>query len=178
MQDDKITKELLAALRSGNAEKISSAFELVYNSYIRLVAFVISKYVSEDEDIKDISNDVFVSFFDHADSVTGSVKYYLTVSARNAAIQFSAKRNTIVSFTDEMLDELEDDNSSVIYSETVSDMKKHLSDEEVRIILLHAVYGYSFSEIGKRFSKPEGTVKTAYHRAIKRYRGIKKEESA
>lgn len=37
--------------------------EEIYNRYVRLVAFVVSKYLSDEEDVKDLTNEVFVRFF-------------------------------------------------------------------------------------------------------------------
>lgn len=41
-------------------------FGEIYDQYVRLVAFVVSKYLSDEEDIKDLTNEVFVRFFERA----------------------------------------------------------------------------------------------------------------
>ena len=45
-------------------------WEEIYNRYVRLVAFVVSKYLSDEEDVKDLTNEVFVRFFERTSTET------------------------------------------------------------------------------------------------------------
>lgn len=156
------------AVKSGNKKKIDTAFEAVYKAYAKLVAFVVGEYISDGETIKEVVNDVFLSLFNHAENVRGSVKYYLSVSAKNAAINRakseSKRRGDIpIEFAEE----------SVTFeprSEIISELKKYLREEEVGIILKHVIEGYSFKEIAKSSEKNVNTVLSIYSRAIKKLR--------
>ena len=171
---DPIDKLFFAAVKSGDKERINKAFEQVYVTYVKLVAFVVGKYISDRETIKDIVNDIFLNLFNHADKVNGNVKYYLTASARNAAVNYLSKQNR--SATEVPLEYA--DGASDTYhgrSEVVEDLKKTLSVEEVDVILLHVTEGYTFKEIAAMKNKNVNTVITLYNRAIKKYKKGAKE---
>ena len=163
---EKLEKKFFKAIRSGDRKKIDSAFEMVYSAYAKLVAFVVGEYITDRETIKEVVNDVFVSLFNHAESVNGNLKYYLTVSAKNAAINRS-KRERSFNLPLEYAD------SSCEFeprSQIIGELKKALSIDEVEIILLHVVEGYTFKEIAKKLCKNQNTVITTYNRAIKKFK--------
>ena len=165
-----IDKQFFKAVKSGDKNKIDTAFEAVYKAYAKLVAFVVGEYIFDRETIKEVVNDVFLSLFNHADNVLGSVKYYLSVSAKNAAInrakrESKRKGDVPIEYADEAA-EFEP------RSEIVSELKKYLCEEEVAIILKHVIEGYSFKEIARSFGKNRNTVLSIYFRAIKK---LKKE---
>ena len=89
-----LEKKLASALNSKDKAKIESVFRQIYDSYFKLVYFCISNYISVKEDIEDIVADVFLSFFNHLDSINvdGSIKYYLTTTAKNKSINFVKKK--------------------------------------------------------------------------------------
>ena len=47
---------LSSSIKSGNKDKIRYAFEKIYNDYVKLVAFYIGKYISNQETIKDLTD--------------------------------------------------------------------------------------------------------------------------
>lgn len=55
-------KRLKRALISGNIDMINQLFDELYNRYIGLVCFVITKYVKNNDDILDIAQEVFLFF--------------------------------------------------------------------------------------------------------------------
>lgn len=146
-------------------------FGEIYDQYVRLVAFVVAKYLSDEEDIKDLTNEVFVRFFERAAVETiGNVRSYLTASAKNAAINESRKRRIHCDFDENACSSGEDALSSFRYREFVSGLRRFLKDEEIDILIDHDVYGYSFREIGESMKKKTDTVKTTYRRAVKKLR--------
>lgn len=159
------------ALRKGDKEFLLEVYEKIYYAYVKLVSFSASKYLNDEEVIKDITNEVFVSFFKHCDNVQNSIKYYLLNAVRNMCLQYLEKENKLVKF--ENIDEVGDDNdfeSHVDYVELVDDLNKELSELEVKIILMHVIDGYSFKEIGKKMNINHKSVNKVYERAIKKYR--------
>jgi RNA polymerase sigma factor (sigma-70 family) len=167
---------LSQALRSGEPKAIEEAFGTIYAAYAKLVSFCVAKYIPDPETVKDLTNDVFLSFFQNASHVRGSIKYYLLQSARNAAIS-RAQKNGRLAFTDES--ELLPDESTLqsapFYSELVASLRLVLSEKELRIVLLHAVEGYTFKEVGALLAMSEGAANVAYFRAIRKYRKAHKE---
>lgn len=173
-----LTSEALLskALRSGERQKIEEAFGTIYANYVKLVSFCAAKYIKDQETVKDVTNDVFLNFFQNAEKVTGSVKYYLLQSARNAAITRAKKDGRIV-FTDES--ELVPDESclqsSSFYEELVADLRRTLSEKEIYIVVLHSVEGYSFKDIGAKLKMKESAANVAHFRAIRKYQKAQKE---
>ncbi|MDE5547036.1 MAG: sigma-70 family RNA polymerase sigma factor, partial [Anaeroplasmataceae bacterium] len=91
-------KRLYHRIQSRNEEKIHKIFNEIYATYCKLVFFVISKYVNQLEDIEDLTNDVFLSFFNQIQQInlTDNIKSYLTTSAKNKALDFMNKKNNYV----------------------------------------------------------------------------------
>ncbi len=162
---------LNTALASKNEAKIKQAYEVIYNEYVKLVSFCVAKHVSDSDAIKEITNDVFISFFNHSSKVDENLKSYLCQMAKNAAINYlnKEKRLVYIDNCDEIANE-ETCASAPFYSSLVNDLSEVLSKDEVEIILLHAVEGYSFKEIGQRKSISSNNANVIYFRAIKRFR--------
>ncbi|MBQ9780530.1 MAG: sigma-70 family RNA polymerase sigma factor [Clostridia bacterium] len=177
-------RRLLRAVEGGRTEEINQAFEDIYDAYVRLVAFVCGKYLSNDEDIKEVTNDVFVHFFNHLSSLDPEgegLKYYLTVSAKNAALNYlrdqRRHRDALVA-TEEEAEVLlsvpdpdgEDTGASIRYRELIRDMASCMDKTALEIVLRHAVMGETFPTIGHDLQIKPSTVKTLYHRALAAFR--------
>ena len=161
--------ELRIARRSNDSSKLKSVYEAIYNEYVRLVYFSVSRYCEDKEDIKDIVSDVFVKFFENPDGVKDSIKQYLLVMAKNEAINRMKREGKIN--IDEIEPTISDEYST--YSIIVKDMLSVLKQEEVDIIILHVVDGLSFKEIARKKNLKEGTVRQTYNRALDKYRGAR-----
>ena len=165
--NDAVDKKFFSAVKTGNRELINKAFCDVYDTYAKLVAFVVGKYVDDKETVKEIVNDTFISLFNHADKISSNIKYYLVVSAKhNAANYLAKKRFKTVALTPEIRDERQ----YYGYSEVLDSMRRVLTEEQVEIILLHVVEGYALKEIARMKNMNVYTVITVYNRAIKKYR--------
>ena len=161
-------KKFFDAVRSGDGELINEAFEEVYEKYAKLIAFVVGKYFSDRETVKDIVNDAFIGLFDHAPNVKGSVKYYLIVSARNICINKAGKERREREYIKAAAEAF-----TPVYSgrsKVIAEMEKLPSKEEVNIIVAHVLEGYTFKEIASMTGRKLNTVLTVYSRAIKKFR--------
>ena len=166
---------LSSSIKSGNKDKIRYAFEKIYNDYVILVAFYIGKYISNQETIKDLTNDVFVSFFNNASNINGSIKFYLLKSSRNKCLNYLKKeRNITLVEYDDLFFETNNFESHYSYKELVADLTSVLDEKSVRIIIMHAVEGYTFKEIASVLNLNYKTVNKIYERAIKKYREVSK----
>ena len=186
--DTALLRDLTAALNSGDGDAVNTAFEAIYNACAGAVAFVCARFLDSDTDVQSVTNDVFVSFFRRAPYVDGieSLRAYLCQAARRATLDhLRAKNRRERGLTDIPLlhdgdtdtnpltlipDPDEDVTSHSRYKAMTEDLCATVGRENTEIILSHAVCGESFPEIAKRLGKRENTVKTAYHRAIKRFR--------
>lgn len=62
-------------------------------------------------------------------------------------------------------------------NEIIDVMKRVLTEEEQRIVILHAVWGYKHKEIAKLTDCPTGTVTSKYKRAVDKMKTAWKEEA-
>lgn len=168
----KSNEELLfLAIKSKNKDKINEIFEKIYNDYVKLVAFSVGKYVKDVDDIKDITNEVFIRFFKNIENIKTSIKYYLLSTARNLSIDYLKEKNKYEVF--ENIDDLINENlieSYNGYQELVDDLKNVLSLREVEIIILHVVDGYTFKEIGAKLNLSSKNANKIYERALKKFK--------
>lgn len=150
--------------KSSNQKGLKKQFELIYNKYCHLVGFIIGNYIKDIDDIKDLTNDTFLYFFNHIENINSSIKNYLTTCAKNAAINFLKKTKNIVQ-ADNCFDYLasETKDNSIYY-----DIDIILDDFEKKIFYLHLIYDYTFKEISIQLNKPVSTIKTTYFRSIKK----------
>lgn len=164
-----LENKLRRAILSHNISKVETIFEEIYYEYGKLVAFIISKYVYRKEDVEELVDDVFVSFFKIIfKSEIQNIKYYLTVQSKNAAINFMKNKiNKLeVIYNEEfVLNEISKDN---LFFDLINDINKILNEEEMNIILLHVVYNYTFEELANKYHKPLSTIASTYRRAIRK----------
>jgi RNA polymerase sigma factor (sigma-70 family) len=183
--DHTLLDTLNHALASGDAGAVDRAFETIYDTYARSVAFVCGRFLTDDTDIRSVTNDVFVSFFQRAPYIeeVESLRAYLTQTARRASLDLLRAKNrrerglTELTSPDEDTDPLtlvpdpdEDIPSHARYKAMTADLCATVGKENTEIILSHAVCGESFPAIAARLGLKTGTVKTRYHRAIHQFR--------
>ena len=183
--DHTLLETLTHALGSGDAGAVDQAFESIYNTYARSVAFVCGHFLTDDTDIRSVTNDVFVSFFQRAPYIEEieSLRAYLCQAARRASLDFLRAKNrrerglTDLTAPDEDTDPLTlvpdpdgDIAAHARYRALTDDLRATVGDEAAEIVLSHAVCGESFPAIAARLGLKTGTVKTRYHRAIHQFR--------
>ncbi len=167
-------KRLYHKIQSGNEEQIHKVFNEIYVTYGKLVFFVISKYVYQLQDIEDLTNDVFLSFFNQIQKIdlTNNIKSYLTTSAKNKALNFINKQNNSTEISESIF-LLPDKNSNTSYYLLLKEMEECLTKEEIEIILKHSVEGMKFKSIAAELKRPTNSIITTYHRAIKKFKNYK-----
>jgi RNA polymerase sigma-70 factor (ECF subfamily) len=161
---------LKCSIKSKDINKINAVFEEIYYEYGHLIGFVISKYVSNKQDIEELINDVFLSFFNHIDKIKiKNIKSYLAITARNKAINHYKKNKKDILINPEIIDKKTSSDNTLYYI-IIDDMRKILSDFEITIIIEHVVLGKSFKEIAQDNNKPISTISDQYYNAIKKYK--------
>lgn len=149
-----------------NEKDILSFFEQIYDTYHKLIYYVISKYVSNDEDIKELVNDVFLQFYNHMGTIVTSIKYYLVVSAKNRALDFLKKQKEIP--MDSLLIINKKESGSESYLKVKRILKQILEEKEIYIIEEHLFYDRKFKEIAKEKNESLNTIKGIYYRALRK----------
>lgn len=175
MTDEKI---LFKAIRSNKREVIDETFNYIYDKYKSLVVFIAAKYIKSPEDIQDIVQETFIDFFKNAENIHTSIKGYLSTACKHNSFNF-LKKNKRIDFVDDqeldlILDDCDEqkqrDIANDAFNELIDDMKKHLSETELNIILLYLVYDYKFDDIALKLNQNVNTIKTKYYRALKIYK--------
>ena len=163
-------KELIKILRTGNIDLINSLFEQIYLKYKGLVCFVIAKYVNVKEDVVDLAQDVFLSFFNNAEKVTSNLKFYLTTSAKNKALNFIKKEKRVSIIETEKIDLLDEkfDTDNYLFKDTLKVLKENLKEIEYTILILHLLDQNTFKDIAEKLSIKESSVKSIYFRSLKK----------
>lgn len=166
--------KLYKTIKSGNETEIYKVFNECYMKYAKLVYFVISQYIHNNHDIEDLTNEVFISFFNNITNLNlnKNIKGYLTTSAKNAALNFIKTHNKI-EYNEEYITNISDHHTNNAYQELLLEMSDCLTKEEIDIIILHTVYDLKFKDISQQYNKPINTIISIYHRSIKKFRKFK-----
>lgn len=165
-----LERKLKHAIKSNDINKIHIVFDEIYRLYGRLVYFKIMQYIDNKLDVEDLTQDVFVSFYNNIKYIEVlNIKYYLVVSAKNKALNYLKKKKEIVINDEKTVLEKEDViKSNIEYEEIMAKMKCFLNNFEIEIIIKHNIDGYSFKELSIEYNKPLNTIISIYHRGIKK----------
>ncbi len=166
-----LEKMLVDALKSKDRIIIEEAFKMIYDSYFKLVYFCIANIIDSKEDAEELTNDVFLKFFNHLDNINinGSIKYYLTTSAKNTALNFYKKQKRIV-----VCDSFDNFgvNNNYQGNEIIDKIKENLTIEESSLIIDHVLTGKSLKELAIESNSNINTTKSKYRRAVLKLRNV------
>lgn len=165
-------KDIIRALKSNNYDIQNHAFEVLYNKYSRLIYVCINRYVQTKEDTEELTQDVFLKVYNSRDRLdeTRNIKYYLTVTARNTALDFLKKKRLQYDNNEESINQFPDQEVQSNYLDIVASLEQYLSKEEIAIIMDKLICDYTFKEIADMRKMPIGTVMSKYSRAIKKFK--------
>lgn len=172
----KFEKEIKKAIN--DQKQLEFIFNDIYHTYSHLIYFIISGYVKNELDIEELVDDVFMNFYQKMKTKEiSNVKYYLTTSAKNTAINFINSKdfkNKFILDDDYIFSRLIPSTSNRLFEDYIEEMKEYLTDQEIEIILQHAVYDVTFKELGKKFNLKTSSVASKYIRAISKFKKHKK----
>lgn len=149
------------------------ATAIVYKSYRALLYFIIATYVDQKDDIDDVYQNVFMKILEKRSEVkdASSLHSYLCAMAKNEAIDFAKKRSR-----EQSSDLLEDICVSKQESQLDYFLPYDLTKEEKKIIGYRLTFGLSWKEISGMLGIPSATAKYRYVQAIKKIKGVYKDE--
>lgn len=162
-----LEKRLEKALETRKRTEVEKVFELIYNEYYSLVAYCVSRYLSSKEDIEEISNDVFIRFFNNLQKTQfSSIKYYLVQSAKNASINKIKKdKYETAPITSEFIIDDKIDDSFI-----VDEIKNILDETDYKIFIMYVLDDLTSAEIGERLSLSSVNVRKRYQRSLEKIR--------
>lgn len=167
--------ELWALVRQGDA----NAFEILYNRYWEQFYTICYWHLSDQESAKDLVQEVFVDFWEKRKQIdiSKTVEGYLKVSVRNKmfnhlrSLKIKKKHYDFISKGGEAANADVDERSSErelkkLYQEEIRKLPPKMKD----VFMLSKEYGYSITEIARKLSLSEQTVKNQLGAALKRIR--------
>ncbi|MBQ6746514.1 MAG: RNA polymerase sigma factor [Bacteroidaceae bacterium] len=165
-------RELVDRLRRGDA----SAMGEVYACFANYLTAVCSRYIIEDEDIRDVLQESFIKIFTKADTFhyegEGSLKAWVTQVTVNEALQHlrNQKRKGMVGFDDERIEdkaELTDETPPIndIPTEVLMEMIRNLPPGYRTVFNLYVIEGKRHKEIAELLGIQEQTSASQLMRA-------------
>ncbi len=167
----KINLKVLEKLNSINRNEMENAFNVIYQEYAYLVYYISLKMVRESEIAEEIMNETFYRFFVNKNQIQSSknIKYYLISICKNLSYDYLNHQKKMY--------ELNDDSSLQIsvqtkdhFSDYIHQFKDFLNEEEIDILVLHFLYGYTFKEIAQERKVTTNKISSKYHRIIQKVR--------
>ncbi len=154
-----------------------SGLKEIYDGYAKIIYSVMLSAVKNPSDAEDLTSDFFLKLWEKlADTYKqgSGHKRWLTILARNMAVDFLRKNNRLELTIDTDEEEsphtepVSSDNceETVIGNLTVREALEKLSPTEREIVNLKLFAGFTFKEIAKILPAPLGTVTWKYRRAI------------
>lgn len=144
-------------------------FRDLYQFYRKLVLFVLSRLLEDKQDILDLCEDCFLELYSHIQDVD-NVKSYLCVTAKNKAYSLLRKKQE-QGYLDEDIPTTDFHPVAYEFEQWASSI---IGEEDYSIIIDHLALDYSFREIAEQRGSKENTVKTRYHRALRKLRKEKR----
>ena len=163
-------QELLCLMQKGDKQAIKQ----VYSRYVRYLTAVCSRYIQNEEDVKDVLQESFLKIFSSIHSFeykgVGSLKGWMTKIVVNETLKFMKQDNQIIflefdeqeeiNIIDEEPNTLEEIPSSVIHQ-----MIRELPVGYRTIFDLYIIEGKSHKEIANLLNIKENTSASQLHRA-------------
>lgn len=181
MYEDKV---LVDKILDGN----KSAFSLLINKYEKMVGFMVSRMIIEDDDVKDICQEVFIKVFLNLEKFKFDSKlstWIATIAYRLALNHLKKKKK--ISYSDI------NDEVIIDFTEAEKTPMQKLQENEKRayihkvvnslpiqyrtVITLYHLNDFSYQEIAEITGMPDGTVKSYLFRARKILKDLLKKHS-
>jgi RNA polymerase sigma-70 factor (ECF subfamily) len=170
-QDSDTEREWVRLAQCGDA----SAQKTIYIRYVRYLTAVCARYVSHDEDLKDVLQDSFVKIFLSIDRFEyrgdGSLKAWMTRIVVNEALKFLGREARFASVANpQELPEIVDDDGD---PDGMEDVSPEIIQELIRalpvgyrtVFNLYMIEGRSHREIASLLNIGESTSASQLHRA-------------
>lgn len=160
--------ELIRLIEQGDEQ----ARYLLYKQYSRYLSAICSRYISQDEDLKDVLQESFLKIYHSLGSFRyrgeGSLKAWMSKIVLNESLMWLKQRRHLefVELGEEVLN-LPDapPDTDGIASDTILRMIRSLPDGYRTIFNLYVIEGKSHKEIGRILGITESTSASQLHRA-------------
>ena len=168
----------LSNLLKDIAKGDKNAFKELYDGmsgdvYTFLLMFCKDKYTAEDA-----LQDTFLTIYENAGKWTAfNPRAWILTIAKNKAISIIRKNSRVTSIEDQEIS-VENIDDAVLDKLQAGMLLPILSEEDKKIVVLHAVYGFKHRETAELMGLPLGTVKWRYKQSIDRMRSKSEADNA
>ena len=171
-EDQHERQQLLIHIAGGEREALAELYQRTRSAVYGLAL----SYLKNAHDAQDLTQDVYVQVWDRAEQyrLIGSPMGWLLAVCRNLCLMRLRREERHAALSEEEWDAiparecgLDTDERALLQGALAS-----LTDEERRIVLLHAVTGLKHREITALLELPLPTVLSKYHRALKKMRSF------
>ena len=165
-------QQLLIHIAGGEREALAELYQRTRSAVYGLAL----SYLKNAQDAQNLTQDVYVQVWDRAEQyrLTGSPMGWLLAVCRNLCLMRLRREERHAALSEEEWDAiparecgLDADERALLQGALAS-----LTDEERRVVLLHAVTGLKHREIAALLELPLPTVLSKYHRALKKMRSF------
>ncbi len=173
---EKINTKTLEKLKSMNRKEMEDAFNRIYQEYAYLVYYVSLKIVRQSSIAEEITNEVFYQFFVNKNEIQAdkNLKYYLVTISKNLSFNYLSSQKDVVELNEELLLNTQN-NDQDHFDDYIQQFKDFLNEEEVDILVLHFLYGFTFKEIASEKKVSTDSISSKYRRTMqkvkKHYKG-------
>lgn len=170
--DERQIDKLLVRVSNGD----NDAFEELYDKTKRGVFSFVYSYLKNYESTEDVMQTVYLKVKLNIDKYRHGTngRAWMLEIAKNLSFN-EIKRRKSTEYKDGLV------SSSTVREpsgEVTDVMRRVLSEEEQRIVILHVLWGYKHREIARELGVPTGTVTSKYKRSINKMQQALKEEKA
>ncbi|WP_310604238.1 RNA polymerase sigma factor [Anaerosporobacter sp.] len=168
MRDSTIIKKL-----KKNSERALVALMEQYISYVIAIATRIGGQLLTNQDIEEVSSDVFYAVWKNRDNLiqTESLKPYIAQITRNMTKKKLVKSRNDYTFEEDVITvEVNDIAEDLVLTEQVEAVRKLLGEfkyPDRDILLAYYFYEFKLEEIAEKFKLPLSTVKSKIYRGKK-----------
>ena len=174
--------EYLTRLRQGE----SSALDPLYEATSKQLYSICYSYLHDPHDSADALSDTYLAIVKNIDKYRGESGYnWIYTIAKNTCLNIlrSKKKTVSVDFNDEetvntLHLEHEDAPKTADESGIIALAKSVLNENELRVVILHAVNGIKFKEIARLTGGLESSVRWQYNNALKKVRNAYERRNA
>ena len=171
-EDQHELQQLLIHIAGGEREALAELYQRTRSAVYGLAL----SYLKNAHDAQDLTQDVYVQVWARAEQyrLIGSPMGWLLAVCRNLCLMRLRREERHAALSEEEWDAiparecgLDADERALLQGALAS-----LTDEERRVVLLHAVTGLKHREIAALLELPLPTVLAKYHRALKKMRSF------
>lgn len=166
---ENVEQRLLKRLQDGD----KSAAREFYTLYADYLAGICSRYIDDEDDLKDVFQDAFIHIFTHIGDFryrgAGSLQAWVSKVMVNQSLKFlrTKRRHEFVQLDESMTDELEDDEPPVsdIPPDVIRQMLSRLPVGYRTVLNLYVFEDMSHQEIARLLGIKENSSASQLHRA-------------